>query len=714
MNSNESGGVVGTDVMRTDGLSKTTGRAKYVDDLVFPGMLHGRTVRSTIARGRVRSVRLDFDAAQFTVVDHHDIPGPNVITLIEDDQPCLVVSDVRHVAEPILLLAHEDRDALLSARVDIDYELLPPLFDPQLSDVVFRNVVIERGDVERGLLEADVIVEGEYVTGHQEQLYIETNGVIAVPSDDGGVTIYGSLQCPYYVQRALKVMLDMPGSKVRVVQTETGGGFGGKEEYPSMLSAHAALLALKSRRPVKMIYDRTEDMLATTKRHPFVVRHRTGLALDGTLVAMDIQILVDGGAYTTLSPVVLSRGALHAAGPYRCDNVRIDGRCVMTNTPPNGAFRGFGAPQTLFAAEVHMERIAEQLGVDSLELRRHNALRPGDATATGQILAADCSAVEVLEEAVRRSNYVEKRRTYEGTNRGIGLALFFHGSGFTGIGEVHLASKASLALTETGVVVLAATVDMGQGTRTVHAQIVADTLGIPVSQVEVADPDTMFVPDSGPTVASRTTMVVGGILRSAALELKEKLGGMPPGEYFLQHGPLVVTREYERPPGMVWDEHTYKGDAYATFAWACDVAEVEVDPDTYEVKPLLLTAVQDIGKAINPVLAAGQIEGGSGQGVGFALIENVVMRDGAMANPTLTNYTIPTTLDTPPMDVVIFENPYVYGPFGAKGVGELPIDGPAPALVNALRQVGYDVRSLPVLPEHLMTAPLLRESAGAA
>jgi CO/xanthine dehydrogenase Mo-binding subunit len=458
-----------------------------------------------------------------------------------------------------------------------------------------------------------------------------------------------------------------------------------------------------------------EDMLATTKRHPFVVRHRTGVTRAGDITAMSVEILVDGGAYCTLSPVVTSRGALHASGPYRCDNVRIDGRCVMTNTPPNGAFRGFGAPQTLFAVEVHMERIAERLGIDSLELRRRNALRPGDATATGQILAADCSAREVLEEAVRRSDYIARRRACEGTNRGIGLALFFHGSGFTGIGEVKLASRAALEVTERGVRILAATVDMGQGTRTVHAQIVADALGIPLEDVEVVDPDTDIVPDSGPTVASRTTMVVGGILQSAALELKEELAGATPQEYFAQHGRLIVMREYERPPGMVWDEDTYKGDAYATHAWACDVAEVELDPDTYEVRPLLLTAVQDIGKAINPVLAAGQIEGGSAQGVGFALIENVVMRNGGMANPTLTNYTIPTTLDTPPMDIVIAENPYAYGPYGAKGVGELPIDGPAPALVNALRQIGYDIRSLPALPELIMDAlPLSRAHPDAA
>ena len=265
--------------------------------------------------------------------------------------------------------------------------------------------------------------------------------MIAVPEANGGMTVHGSLQCPYYVHNALKALLDLPDDRVRVVQTETGGGFGGKEEYPSVIAGHAALLARKSGRPVKMIYDREEDMLATTKRHPSVIRHRTGLTREGKLVAIDIDVLMDGGAYVTLSPVVLSRGCIHAAGPYRCDNVLTVGRAVMTNTPPNGAFRGFGAPQTQFAMEVHMERIAEALGMDPVRLREINALQPGDTTATGQRMGDDCSALEVLRTAVERSGFHRKRAEYQGTGKGIGLALFYHGSGFTGSGEVHLKSQ---------------------------------------------------------------------------------------------------------------------------------------------------------------------------------------------------------------------------------------------------------------------------------
>ncbi|HXG71880.1 MAG TPA: xanthine dehydrogenase family protein molybdopterin-binding subunit [Gemmatimonadaceae bacterium] len=690
---------VGNSVARKDGIGKATGAARYADDIVFPGMLFGRTIRSTIPRGKIRSVKFEFDQTGFTIVDYRDIRGRNSVDLIEKDQPFLVETDVRHMAEPILLLAHEDRDTLQAANVVIEYDEEEPHFDPETSPQIFKKIDMVKGNTDAALATADIIVEGTYRTGHQEHVYIEPNGVIAVPEGEG-VAIHGSVQCPFYVIKALRCLFGKH-PPVRVIQTETGGGFGGKEEYPSMIAGHAALLALKSGRPVKIIYDRVEDMIATTKRHPAIVRHRTGLTRDGRLVAMDIDVLMDGGAYITLSPTVLSRGCIHAAGPYRCDNVHIRGRAVFTNTPPNGAFRGFGAPQTEFAVEVHMDRIAETLGVDLVELRRKNALRPGDTTATGQTLRDDCSALMVLEEAVRRSDFARKREQYKGTNRAVGLALFYHGAGFTGAGERSLKSKARLELTPTGVRIATGSTEIGQGTRTMHAQIVTDALGIPYETVEVAQPDTDRVADSGPTVASRTCMVVGKILEECALEMKEKLGDLTPAQYHAKHGELTVERTYEPPDWIKWDDASYRGDAYATYGWGCDVAELELDPDTFEVRPLRITAVQEFGRPIHPALARGQIEGGTAQGLGYALLERVVMRNGAMANSQLTNYVIPTTLDMPEVDVVMMENPYPGGPFGAKGLGELPMDGPAPAVVNALRHLGLDVREIPATPELL-------------
>ena len=699
------GSSVGRSVPRKDGIGKATGRTRYADDIVLPGMLFGRTVRSTIAHGTVRGVRLAFDAAGFTIADHRDIPGRNVVALIDDDQPFLVERTVMHMAEPILLLAHENREALLAANVEIDYDVAEPVFDPARSTRSLKDLSILKGDVDDAMSRADVVVEGTYRTGHQEHVYIETNGVIAVP-EDGGITVYGSLQCPFYAHKALRSLLG-PDARVRVVQTETGGGFGGKEEYPSMIAGHAALLALKSGRPVKLVYDRVEDMVATTKRHPSVVTHRTGLTRDGRLVAMDVDVMLDGGAYSTLSGVVLSRGCIHAAGPYRCDHTRIVGRAMMTHTPPNGAFRGFGAPQTEFAVEVHMDRIAEALGMDPVTLREINALAPGDRTATGQLMRDDASALPVLAEAVRRTDFRRKRQEFRGTNRGIGLSLFFHGAGFTGAGEERLKSKARLDLTPTGVMILVASTEIGQGTRTMHAQIVADALGIPYESVEVAQPDTATVADSGPTVASRTCMVVGKILERCALEMKRLLGGLTPAEHFRTKGPLSVVMEHVPPEWIRWNDDTYQGDAYPTYSWGCDVVEVELDPDTYEVRPTRVTAVQEFGRPIHPALAQGQIEGGTVQGLGYALLERVVMKEGAMANPTLTNYTIPTTLDTPEMDIVMLENHYDGGPFGAKGLGELPIDGPAPAVVNAIRHLGLDLREIPAIPETLFACDSL-------
>jgi len=695
--------VVGRNVRRKEGRAKVTGAARYVDDLRMPGMLHGRTVRAPIACGELLAIKSDLVLPGFTSVSFRDIPGKNVVSLIADDQPCLVEREIRHAEEPVLLLAHEDREALLAARVELDCRPGAPVFDPLASPRSFKDILIEKGDVAKGFAQAALILEGEYRAGLQEHVSIEPNGVIAWP-ENGGIAVLGSLQCPYYVQRALVTLLALAPEKVRVLQAETGGAFGGKEEYPSMLAGHAALLALKSQRPVKIVYDRAEEMAATTKRHPAIVRHRTGVAKDGRLVAQDIEVILDGGAYVTLSPVVLSRACIHAAGPYRCANVRIRGRAMFTNSVPTGAFRGFGAPQTQFAGEAHMERIAEALGADSVKLRLANALRPGDTTATGQRMHNDCAALDVLREAVKRTRFREKRRKWRRTGRGIGLALFYHGAGFTGSGEVNLASRAALELTERGARILTGTTEMGQGQRTTHAQIVAEALGWPYEAIEVAQVDTARVPDSGPTVASRTCMIVGGILQACAQELKAKLGRLTPREYLKRNGSLVVTRSYQHPPDIVWNDETYRGDAYGTFGWGCEVAELEVDPDTYEAKLTKFTAVVEIGKAIHPVLAAGQVEGGVTQGIGYALLEEAILRDGRVANASMTNYIIPTTIDTPPIETVILERPYRHGPFGAKGVGELPVDGAAPAIVNALRYAGADIRRIPATPERIMEA----------
>src|SRR3989440_1313297 len=732
---------IGKPVPRKEGRAKVTGAARYVDDLDAPGMLYGATVRSHVPRGRIREITfgdgLPWD--EFTVVTARDIPGANYVALILNDQPYLADTVVNHAEEPILLLAHEDKYLLEEARrrVRVEFEPLPAVFRIEDSlaqkeivwgeDNVFKSFLVEKGNVDEAFKSADlVVVEGEYETGAQEQLYIETNGIIANASAEEGVVVRGSMQCPYYVHKALVKLFDLPEDKVRVIQTETGGGFGGKEEYPSMIAGHAALLSWKSGRPVKIIYDRAEDMTATTKRHPSRTRHRTAVTREGKLVASDIDFAIDGGAYATLSAVVLSRGTIHAAGPYECPNVRIRSKAVATNAPPHGAFRGFGAPQSIFALERHLNKVASAVGLTPEEFRRRNFIRRGGTTATGQVIREDVNLGALLERAFELSDYHAKRERFSRENaaakikRGIGFATFMHGAGFTGSGEKYLQSIVGCEATAEGRVrVLAASTEIGQGTNTIFAQIAADALGLDYERVEVMQPDTASVPNSGPTVASRTCMIVGKLVESAALQLKTSLTDagllVEPftqddfaracRDYIKKNGALKVFTQYRQPEDIEWDDERYRGDAYGAYAWAVYVAEVSVDTVTYEARVEDFVAVQEVGRVIHPVLAAGQIEGGVAQGIGWALYESVVWQGGRMANAQMTNYIIPTSADIPGIRVHFFENPYERGPAGAKGIGELPMDGPAPAILNAVEHAtGVAFDRVPLTPEAIMDA----------
>jgi CO/xanthine dehydrogenase Mo-binding subunit len=737
--------------LRREGPAKLTGEAKYADDLVFPGAWYGATIRSTDAHARFDGYDLDpaIDWSKVAVVTADDIPGDNIVSLISDDQPVLVPvgGEIQHHAEPLLLLAAADRETLRHARhaVTVRTTALQPVFDPLASDFVFAHYEITSGDLDAGFADADFVLEGEYRVGHQEQLYIENNAMIAVPREDGGVAVHGSLQCPYYIHKALKRSLRLTAEQARVVQAETGGGFGGKEEYPSILALHAALLARKTGKPVRMIYDRHEDLAATTKRHPAIVTHRTGLKADGTLVAQDIEVVMDGGAYCTLTPVVLSRGALHAGGPYRCPNVRIRARATRTNTPPNGAFRGFGAPQTEFAAEVQLGRLAEALGISPLEIRRRNLYRIGDETPTGQILRESVAAEEVLERAAEaaefegvaaRTSKARARRAGSGhvpgsplrtgrdrTASGVGVALAWHGAGFTGSGEVKLASVASIELTADGRVrILTGSTEMGQGTKTIFPQLVADELGLAFDEVEMAPQDTAEVPDSGPTVASRTAMVVGGLLIQAARRLRTTVEDRNPGTAFADarvadaaaHGSTRIDQQFEPYPHVHFDDETYRGDAYPAFGWAACVATVDVDLDSGEVTVRDVVAADDIGKVIHPILAEGQVEGGTLQAIGYATIEEIKLRDGRYLNDRLATYIIPTALDAPRIHAILVEAPFSGAPHGAKGVGELPMDVGAPAVIAAIHDAtGAWIHELPASPERILAGLGVTPSAAA-
>ncbi|WP_437323889.1 xanthine dehydrogenase family protein molybdopterin-binding subunit [Sorangium sp. So ce381] len=755
---------VGSSVPRTDGPLKVTGASRYVDDIpAMPGEIFGRTVRSPVPRGILRGVRLDpaFDWSDVTVVLAEDVPV-NVVALILDDQPILATGKVNHAYEPIVLLGCADRLKLARAvqAVALDIDPLPPVLDARAArgggeiiwgaDNVIKRYLItngcadaarERGEASEAAIDAalarcEVVVTGTYASHHQEQLYIEPQGVIAW-WDEAGAHATGSIQCPFYVHKAFLKAFGLPPDRIHITQSVTGGGFGGKEEYPSIIALHAALLARKSGRPVRMIYDRTEDIEATTKRHPASCEITSGCDRDGALRALKIRILMDGGAYATLTQVVLSRGALHAAGAYRWDDVWIEATAVATNTPPNGAFRGFGAPQTIWAIERHLDRVARELGCDPLDLKAKNVLRPGDSTATGQVLRVSVAGEECITRAIAASGYRQKRAAGPVVRgrvaRGIGLSVFKHGAGFTGSGERYYKGKVALDLAPGGRLrIRTASTDIGQGTETVFRQIAADAAGLPLDRVEFAVPCTTTVPDSGPTVASRTVMVVGSIVEAAARELasrvREEQAAQEPGagegdagaaaalpalsfeeaadRLLAREGQVTSLKQYE-PPGYVrWDDEAYKGDAYPCFGWACDVAEVEVDLDTFEVTVVDFWSATDVGKAIHPVMCKGQIEGGSLQAIGWALSEEIVWQGGKIKNPRMTNYIIPTSLDAPPFHVVLVEEPFPFGPGGgAKGIGEMPMDGGAPAVAAAIEHAtGIAACALPLTPERLLEA----------
>jgi CO/xanthine dehydrogenase Mo-binding subunit len=755
---------VGRSVLRPDGLAKVTGRALYLDDLPENGCWHGTTVRSPHPSALILSV--DSSAVSdpdVKVLVAKDVGPRNSVHLIHDDWPILADGRVNHVGEPVALVAAPTlaRAQAAAKEVKVTYEAQLPVLDldaalkgdPRAGGRlnVLSKCDIDRGDVEAGFAAADVILEGEYATGHQEHVYIEPHGVIATPTLDAaavfkGVDVVGSLQCPYYVHKALTHLFDLGDDAIRVRQSVTGGGFGGKEDYPDMIAAHASLLSRACGKAVKIVYERQEDIIATTKRHPSRVRHRTGVKRDGTLVAMDIDVLLDGGAYITLSPVVLSRAVLHAAGAYSCPNVRIRGRVLATNTPPNGAFRGFGAPQSLFAVERQMDKVARTLGLDPYEVRIRNAYRQGDVTPTGQVLKESVSAVAVLEKAKAATRFPEKFAANEAARaarkddgrplHGIGVSVFWHGSGFTGNGERRMMSKGAVRLRpDLKIEVLSSSTDFGQGTEGIFRQIVADACGVGLDDVVVHIPDTAAVPDSGPTVASRTVMVVGSLLARAGAKLAEGLrtfaahqSGMAPAavvlsngffetergrtpfadvakRYVTLHGPLDAVATFEPTPGSTFDEATYQGDAYAAYGWGANVVEVEVDPDTFITRLTKLTTVSDVGHVVHPVLCAGQVEGGTLQALGWGGLEEMKMKDGRFLNDRLQTYLIPTMADAPDMETILLENPTTHGPFGAKGVGELPMDGGAPALLQAIENAtGIALSAIPATPERIFEA----------
>ena len=752
--------LIGAGLPRPDAVDKVRGDAKYIDDLTFSGMLHGWVVRSPHPHARV--LRLDAEPALANadvacVVTHADVPGDNVVHVVYDDQPALARDRVRYVGEPVALVAAFTRTGAKAAAnaVIVQYETLPVVsdpvtaLDPEAPVIVslaaaaegggnlFNKMVLRKGDVDQGFAEADVMVEREYQTGYQEHAYIETQGAIAVPEDNGGFAIYGSMQCPFYVQRAVAKVLGLPMSKVRVIQTTTGGAFGGKEDVPSQICSLAALMAWKALCPVKLVLDRAEDVRTTSKRHPSRVRYRTGARRDGTITAIDVDIVLDAGAYQTLSSAVLWRSLCTAAGPYRIPHVKVDARSVATNTVPNGAFRGFGSPQVIFPHEAQMDLLAEKLGMDRAEIRRRNVLRVGDLSATEQLLTDSVGIAESLDRAAelfdwdnRLAAVSEFNARHEDVARGLGISCVLYGVGLGGKAPFLDKAGAMMKLEADGSVTVAVgTVEMGQGLTTSILQIAAEELDISMDRIQMAPVDTSRVPDSGPTVASRGTMMSGLAVLRAARALRKRVEDVAKchgidacdihrrwdeiAQAFWLDNADPAVRGWAKTEPVSWDPETGLGDVYPVYAYATHVAEVEVDRVTGETSVIDFAAVHDSGRILNSTLATGQVHGGVAQGIGFALMEDIPQRDGFLMVNGLTTYRLPTIRDVVcDMDVAFVEAEFPAGPFGAKGIGEVPLMAAHAAVAGAVSHaVGHQATRYPLDPDTV--AGLLRESADA-
>jgi CO/xanthine dehydrogenase Mo-binding subunit len=696
-------------VKRNDSNQKLAGIATYIGDMVFEDMLYAKTIRSTEARAKLMSIDYPVLPEGYYIVDKNDVPGQNRVKLLLEDWPYFAEDVVNYIGEPIALIVGKDKSIIneIIQNTKVIYEKLQPIFsidDNKTTPIYgednsFAEYSFSKGDLDKFKYQAKYVYEGIYETGYQEQFYMEPQGVIG-EFKEGKLTIYGSIQCPYYVKNAVVDCLGYTADKVRIVQTTTGGAFGGKEDYPSLLAGQAACAAIKSNKPVCLILDRNEDIEVTTKRHPSRIKLKSYVNEDLKLIGLEADITIDAGAYAGLSGVVLQRAMFAAAGVYNVENLKVHGKAMATNKVVSGAFRGFGSPQAFFAIEMHMEHAAKQIGMDPLEFKLLNIVKQGDKSTTGGLLRDKILLPDMVERLKEMSCYTEKKKSINGIQsgkrRGIGLSMFLHGCGFTGNGERdHIKARVKLAKNNKDEVeILISNIEMGQGANTTMRKIVSSALEIPLEKVVFENADTDRVPDSGPTVASRTTVVVGKLVYDAAMDLKTKW----------QKGVEQITEaQYKYPEGYEWDNELFEGDAYTNYSWGVNAVEVELDQITYESKITGVWAVFDIGKSIDDRIVKGQIDGGIVQGLGYASMEVMENVNGRFRQKTSTDYIIPTAMDIPFIQSELMCQPYSDGPYGAKGLGELTLVGAPIAYALAVEDsLKININSIPIRPEHLM------------
>lgn len=682
-------------IKKTDSDEKISGQARYVADIQMEGMYHAITLRSTIPCGKIKKINVPTLPEDYHIVLAKDIPGKNVVKVIYDDWPVFTEEKISYLYEPILLVVGPDKAKVndIVKAIQVDYIEEEPVFEWKNSAVHYH---FAKGEGAKVFDKAKRVVSYQYETGYQEQAYIEPQGFLGYMDGDK-VTLIGSIQCPYYVKNAVLQTLNVAQDKVRVIQPSIGGAFGGKEEFPSLMACQLAVAVQKIGKPIQLLYEREEDMFVTTKRHPAKIRFSAAIGKHQEILGFRVYAGIDAGATIGLSGVVLSRALIACTGAYTIDHLDVSGDVFLTNTVPNGAFRGFGAPQMYFAIEMFMEHLAKDLKKDPLVFRRQHLAKQGDKTSTCGTFRDPIIMDEMIDKAMEISDYEKKRSLYDqpGSTKGIGMSFFFHGCGFTGSGEANIIkAKVKLRKAEGGkVYILIAAVDMGQGPRTTMRKVVSSVLDIPIQDVIFDFPDTDQVPDSGPTVASRTMMIVGGLVARAAKKMKERW----------VEETFEVDVQYEQPKEIVYDEEHFKGDAYPAYSWGINVVEVEVHPTTYQVNVLHTWSVYDVGKAIDERIVLGQADGGLAQGIAYGYLEVMRHELGVIKQKNMTDYIIPTAMDMPPMETRLFENPYAYGPYGAKGVGELTLVGGAPAICYAMEQaIKKRIYKIPATPEYLM------------
>ena len=736
---------------RVDARGKTTGETKFLTDLSVDNMLHAAPVYSLVAYGELLGIDVSMaenDPDFVAFFSAADIPGENQVGVILEDQPLIADKTVRYIGDSVgLLVARTDEAAQrLASLININVEPFEPILSINASRDATQQFLhesnlacehqVKRGDIKSAFQGADHIIEASFETPFQEHYYLEPQGCIANPTSDGGIYIIGSIQCPFYVQKAVARALKLPFAKIKVEQAPTGGAFGGKEDIPSEVCARAALAALLLKKPVKMVYARNVDVQLTSKRHPFQMHYKVAVSKEGKLLGAEVLLEENAGAYATLSSVVSYRSAMQAMGPYVIDNISIESKSYYTNLTPTGAFRGFGSPQAAFGHERMMDVIAQALDMDPIELRLKNILSVDSHTITGQHLSSSVGAEETLRTAGDAAKWSQQETSdNDRWKTGYGVSLIHYGNCLGAAGWFMDGSGAKIKVHRDGSISVAfGLVEMGQGALTVVNQMTAEALGVEPSRITVLPTDTEQVPDSGPAVASRNVVMTGNAIRDAANKLlpilKEAAAELMQcdlNEVRIENGEVSNIRNEEclpfpeltnylylsnRPmdvlgwwhvPELEYDAVNGIGEAYFTYSYATHIARVKVDTLTGLVKVDKIWASHDIGRAINPAGLEAQIEGGTAQGIGWALTEDLKCSAGKVLTDNLTTYLLPTAMDVGDIESILVEDPEPEGPWGAKGIGEPAIIPTAAAIANAVSHaLGKSIHKIPMTPEYIL------------